>query len=74
MPNIQLSKYFLKVMTVSYPHSSNFNILNLMYLKIDLEKKKVLSFKTIPVCFQTGIVEWKSQFTNNIHHCFFPRI
>lgn len=33
MPNIQLSKYFLKVMTVSYLHSSNFNKLTLLYLK-----------------------------------------
>lgn len=22
----------------------------------------------------TGIVEWQSQFTDNVHHCFFPEV
>lgn len=66
MPNILLSKYFLKVVTLSYLNSSNFKKLNLLYLKTDLGKKTVLGFKAIPVCFQTGLELWNGRISLQI--------
>lgn len=66
MPNIQLSRYFLKVMTLSYLHSSSFNELNLLYLKKQILEQNVLNLKTIPVCFQTGLKLWNGRLSLQI--------